>query len=45
MDSKKGIVWIDENMGFWSESSYGDGRYDVYAIKENGKIIALKICF
>ena len=31
--------------GFWTESGCGDGVYPVYAIKQDGKIIALKIEF
>lgn len=42
---KNKTVWLDPNMGFWTSSGYGDGVYDVYAIKENNEIIALKIEF
>jgi len=38
-------VYLDDDMGFWCQSGYGDGCYNVYAIKENNEIIALKICF
>ena len=38
-------VWLREEMGFFCSSGYGDGYYSVYAIKEKGEIIALKICF
>lgn len=39
------IVYLDENIGFWSSSGYGDGWYPVYAIKEKDEVIALKVCF
>lgn len=42
-DFKKGHK--DDDYGFYSSSGYGDGMYDVYAIKEDDQIIALKICF
>lgn len=38
-------TFFEEGLGFWSRSGYGDGSYDVYAIEEEGKTIALKICF
>lgn len=39
------LVYLDEEMGFWSNSGYGDGWYPVYAIKEKEEIIAVKICY
>lgn len=44
MDFNK-IAYLNKDMGFWCSSGYGDGCYPVYAIKENNKIIALKINF
>lgn len=37
-------VMLDD-YGWYSWSGYGDGMYDVFAIKENDKIIAVKVCF
>lgn len=31
--------------GFWTESGFGDGEYEVYAVKRDDKIIALEIRF
>ncbi len=37
--------WLTE-LGFWSESGFGDGQYNVFAQKdENGEIIAVEIKF
>lgn len=37
-------AWMTED-GFFSNSGYGDGSYDVYAAKVNRKIVALYIEF
>lgn len=37
--------YFKKDLGFWVSSGYGDGVYAVYAIEEEGKTIALKICF
>lgn len=42
---KSSCAYLKPELGFWTESGYGDGTYEVYAIKENGEIIALKIEF
>ena len=43
--SAKEKAWLTD-LGFWSESGYGDGRYAVYAsIDENGNYDALEIEF
>lgn len=39
------VAYLDKNMGFWCCSGYGDGIYKVYAVKDKGEIVALKICF
>ena len=44
MDSSK-VAYLNKDMGFWVQSGYGDGFYNVYAIKEKDEIIALRICF
>lgn len=31
--------------GFWTESGFGDGEYEVCALRENRKIVALEIRF
>lgn len=38
-------AYLKPELGFWTESGYGDGTYEVYAIEEDGEIIALKIEF
>lgn len=35
----------ESRQGFWTDSGVGDGGYPVYAIREEGKIIALEIRF
>ena len=40
------FVWNDSKFGFFAQSGYGDGVYDVYTVKKrNGEIIAVKITF
>ena len=45
VSSQKGPAYFKDKIGFWSDSGYGDGGYDVEAIKENNKIIAIRIIF
>lgn len=45
MFKKDKVAYFKKDLGFWTSSGYGDGCYDVYAIEEEGKTIALKICF
>lgn len=41
----KGPAYFKSDLGFWTNSGYGDGGYKVEAIKENNQIIALRILF
>lgn len=43
LDDNDGIMVSDR--GFYCSSGYGDGIYDVFAIKQNNGIIALRIDF
>ena len=45
LDKNNEVAYLDEGMGFWCSSGYGDGIYKVYAIKDEREIVALKICF
>ena len=37
-------AWRTE-LGFWTDSGFGDGGYPVYALKRDGEIVALEIVF
>ncbi len=39
------VAFFKPDFGFWTNSGYGDGCYDVFAVKDNGEIIALLIRF
>lgn len=43
LDDNDGVMVSDR--GFYCSSGYGDGIYDVFAIKQNNEIIALRIDF
>jgi len=41
---RNGDVWLIDD-GFYSSSGYGDGCYNVYALEQQGEIVALEIRF
>ena len=41
----KAPVYLKRKLGFWSDSGYGDGCYEVYALKRNNEVLGLKIEF